>query len=69
MKDVIQVNGTGQVFDAGTLVVNKDVIHLQFADKVSDIAYISILGNHPGALSSEIRLNDGTSFKSKCIVK
>lgn len=68
VQATLQTEGAVKVFEAGEMAVNK-IIHIQHVEKDADIEYISIVGNHPGQLSSTLRLSSGQTFKSKCSVK
>lgn len=67
-QGVIETSGTIKTYAEGAMGV-EEVVHVQYVNKGANLEYISIVGNHPGPLSSSIRFNDGTTFKSQCIVK
>lgn len=61
----VEGHGSYKVIAAGSMGID-EVIHFQFVNKDEEVEYISIVGNHPGALSSQIRMSNGVTYRSKC---
>ena len=64
------LNGRGftKVLAAGT-VAKEEVTLSQFVKLNDEVVYLSIAVGMPGNYSSSLRLADGTTFKSKCVLK
>ncbi len=65
---VAEMFGKLKTFAPGAMGM-EEVVHLQYIDKGAEVEYLSIVGNHPGVFSSQVRMNNGVTYKSKCYVK
>ena len=68
VETTVQAHGSAKVISEGSMGI-EEIVHLQFVNKDEEVAYISIVGNHPNELSSQVRMGNGVTYKSKCYVK
>ncbi len=70
VRNEYTLNGRGftKVLAAGTLA-KEEVTHSQFVKLNDEVVYLSLAAGMPGNYSSSLRLKDGTTFKSKCVLK
>ena len=70
VESTYSLNGRGMIniYPAGTLG-KEEVTQLQFVNIAEEVAYVNLVINHPGNFSSNIRMKDGMTFYSKCMLK
>ncbi|MFT6633026.1 MAG: hypothetical protein ACJAS4_002995 [Bacteriovoracaceae bacterium] len=68
VETTVQGVGSIKTFEPGTMAKD-EVVHIQIVDKGADVEYISIVGGHPDSLSSQVRMGNGVTYRSKCEVK
>jgi hypothetical protein len=68
IETVTQGTGTVNRIEAGSMA-KEEVVHVQMVNKGEEVEYISIVGGHPGALSSQVRLSSGVTYRSKCNIE
>jgi hypothetical protein len=70
VESTYSLSGRGMIntYPAGTLA-KEEITQVQFVNISDDVAYVNLVINHPGNFSSSIRLKDGTTFNSKCMLK